>query len=324
MQGALNEMAGYAGATNIDTTIPTDNGSSESGCCTTPTDGGTVVSDLGSNVSTAMGFLMSKGFNLQQAAALVGNMQQESTAALNPKAGSLSGVYGIVQWGGGRLTNLQSFASAMGGSYSSIDIQLRFAAWELGVNNEWQGHTAPYANVGTALKGASTDVEKATLIVFNEYESPEDNTEPKRLANAENLVKQFQDSPPINTGTGSVSGSTSACSSSANLSALQATVLKYAWPTWQGANYSTRKPDYITAVNTAVSQGRFIGQYDTPPGDDCGGFVSALMYDSGFDKTYNHNDSLKDGAGNTSVQHTWLKNNWQFIGTGATINASSF
>lgn len=322
MQGALNEMAGYAGATGLDTSIPTDGGSSNASCCATPSDGGTVVSDQGNNVSTAMGFLMSKGFNLQQAAALVGNMQQESGPTLNPKAGSLSGVYGIVQWGGGRITNLKSFASATSGNISSLDTQLRYAAWELGVNNEWQGHTAPYSSVGAAIKAAGTDVAKATQVVFDTYESPGDSTEPKRLNNAKALVQKYQDSPPINTGTGAVSGSTSSCSA-AGSTALQATLLKYAWPTWKGANYKPQTSDYSAAVAAATSQGRFAGQGSSPAGDDCGGFVSILMYDSGFDKTYNHNDSYKDGAGATPIQNLWLQHNWQSLGTAASINAST-
>ena len=78
-------------------------------------------------------------------------------------------------------------------------------------------------------------------------------------------------------------------------------------------------PDYANAISTAKSDGRYIGICS---GNDCGGFVTTLLYDSGFDKRYNHGAKNADGAGNTSVQRAWAEANWQTLGNGASINVA--
>lgn len=98
---------------------------------------------------------------------------------------------------------------------------------------------------------------------------------------------------------------------------LQEYVKKYAHP--DSVSRLTQMPDYANAISTAKSDGRYIG---TCSGNDCGGFVTTLLYDSGFDKRYNHGAKNADGAGNTSVQRAWAEANWQTLGNGASINVA--
>ena len=62
---------------------------------------------------------------------------------------------------------------------------------------------------------------------------------------------------------------------------LQEYVKKYAHP--DSVSRLKQMPDYANAISTAKSDGRYIG---TCSGNDCGGFVTTLLYDSGFDKRY--------------------------------------
>ena len=92
IQGALDEMAGYAGASvaTASTASTTTSSSSTTDCCATPTKGGGVVKMLSDNPETALGYLMSAGngtkLTLAQAAGVVGNLQQESGPSLDPRA----------------------------------------------------------------------------------------------------------------------------------------------------------------------------------------------------------------------------------------------
>lgn len=90
-------------------------------------------------------------------------------------------------------------------------------------------------------------------------------------------------------------------------------VLKYAWQDFinPGSNKTidgktitatTQRPDYTMAIANAKRESRYIGGAN---GNDCGGFVTTLIYDSGHDKSYN------SAKGNTSTQETWLRKNWQ-------------
>lgn len=98
---------------------------------------------------------------------------------------------------------------------------------------------------------------------------------------------------------------------------LQKTILAYAWPDYHPADYTTKKPEYAAAVETARKQGRYVGggQY---PGVDCGGFVTTLMVDSGFEPKYNSSGK----GGNVVSQHAWAVQNWQKVGDGSSIDVA--
>lgn len=92
-------------------------------------------------------------------------------------------------------------------------------------------------------------------------------------------------------------------------------VQQYAHPEWHNPNYTQMMPAYAEAVKKAQSEGRYVGggRY---PGIDCGGFVTTLLVDSGFEPNYN------SGQGNTVIQKEWLEANWTIVGVGASINTA--
>ncbi len=91
---------------------------------------------------------------------------------------------------------------------------------------------------------------------------------------------------------------------------ITSTVKQYAWPEYHAAPYLQRKPAYATAVSKAKSEGKYVGgTVGGVEGIDCGGFVTLLVTNSGFDPKYNYNG--KGGA--TTEQENWLRSNWQQI-----------
>lgn len=85
---------------------------------------------MSSNQDRITAFLRSKGMPAAGIAAVEGNLQVESgfdPLAWNPNEHAL----GLAQWEGGRLTNLQNFATSSGGSAQSLDTQLGFLWSEL-------------------------------------------------------------------------------------------------------------------------------------------------------------------------------------------------
>ena len=116
-----------------------------------------------------------------------------------------------------------------------------------------------------------------------------------------------------NTSTKSGNGylSSDGCTTSGN---FQQTVLNYAWETYHPAVYTDRKEAYATAVSRRQSEGKYVGgSVDGVLGIDCGGFVTALMQDSGFAPDYNYTD-LAHGASSTSTQEQWVKDQgWKLL-----------
>ena len=95
------------------------------------------------------------------------------------------------------------------------------------------------------------------------------------------------------------------------------TLKHYAWSEWKGLDVSP-KPEYKDAFTKAKSDGLYIGGI-RHPGIDCGGFVTLLVRDSGFDKSYNY-----DGKGGpTSTQQRWACKNWETLGPSASIDPAS-
>ena len=54
-------------------------------------------------------------------------------------------------------------------------------------------------------------------------------------------------------------------------------------------------------------------------GADCGGFVTRLVTDSGWDPAYNHNGK----GGPTPTQKAWLDDNWENLGKGNVIDTGT-
>ncbi|TAH36625.1 hypothetical protein EYC59_00410 [Candidatus Saccharibacteria bacterium] len=134
------------------------------------------------------------------------------------------------------------------------------------------------------------------------------------------LVASIKAAIPVGAAAASKDGCTSSGAAPAGGSFDQLT-LSYAWPEYKGLTVDAT-PGWVNAYTTARAAGRYIGG-TSYPGIDCGGFVTTLVVDSGFDKTYNYGSLVKDGAGYTPIQYTWLRENWQSLGMGSSIDTAT-
>lgn len=120
-------------------------------------------------------------------------------------------------------------------------------------------------------------------------------------------------------------GQNGSCSDSFNVGAggnFAQTVLAYAWPDYYPPVHLQAQPAYTKAVGIAQSQGRYVGGL-SHPGIDCGGFVTTLMVDSGYEPKYNYGGKLSAGAGITTVQAQWAHANWQTLGAGGSFDVAT-
>lgn len=167
-------------------------------------------------------------------------------------------------------------------------------------DNEWE-----------ALKKAK-DVADATKIWLYNFEIPANIAQAAidRSAAAEKLLNELRSSG------GSSGTATGGCvdSSSGDVTALQATIKKYAWPTYHPPGYIKKMPDYDKAIKKAAASGGYIGGSG---GVDCGAFVTRVIVDSGWDPEYNS----KKGA--TAIQAKWLEDNWESLGKGPDIDPAT-
>lgn len=145
------------------------------------------------NAETAIAFFMSAaggGWTRAQAAGIVGNLQGESGAGLDPNAFRANDAgpglhsYGIAQWNRERYAGLQAYASRAGKPWNDFQTQLGYVQHELSTTER---------AVGEALRGAQDAA--AAAVVMSRYEryrgyqlgiaSPETR---KRMANANALM----------------------------------------------------------------------------------------------------------------------------------------
>lgn len=69
---------------------------------------------------------------------------------------------------------------------------------------------------------------------------------------------------------------------------------------------------YAEAITRAKAGGQYVGGIRLA-GIDCGGAVTRILIDSGFEPKYNYGGKTSDGAGYTGIQEKWLKSNWDAI-----------
>lgn len=309
------------------------------------------------NLEKIYNFLVGKGLNARQAAGVLGNIQHESgyspTRHEQSYADFNAGGYGIAQWTYGRRTSLvehlkrtlgddfmtQYYNDSYSGSAKEADdyvprntngelmplgdndtmlqAELDFLFQETSTrliskvtsdktsatrgDNEWE-----------SLKKA-TSIEDAAKIWLYNFEIPANIEQAAidRTAAGEAILAKLQ-------AEGAGPGSSTGClnTSAGDIAALQATVKMYAWPDFHASGYVTLKPEYKEAVDKAVVNGGYVGGINYK-GVDCGGFVTRVMIDSGFEPNYN------SAKGNTETQKKWLDANWEKIGTGSTIDTAT-
>lgn len=96
-----------------------------------------------------------------------------------------------------------------------------------------------------------------------------------------------------------------ACSSGMQYGNIVSYILAYAWPEYHNAPYTQKTTAYEEVVKKRQAEGKYVGGSN---GIDCGGFVTTVMQESGFEPNYN------SGGGDTSTQEQWVKDNgWQLV-----------
>ena len=128
----------------------------------------------------AIDYLVKKGMTPAQAAGVVGNLIQEST--LNSGAYNKSeGAYGLAQWRGSRLSDLQSFAASQGKSIDDVNTQLDFIMHELKGKESKAGQ----------MLFASKTADEAAFNFGKYYERPK-TVEQSRLSYATQSLAQYK------------------------------------------------------------------------------------------------------------------------------------
>lgn len=273
------------------------------------------------NAEKVMNYLLDQGFSVAAASGLMGNFAVESEfrpAVANYEG---SGAFGLAQWLGPRLETLKKYG---GSKYDTLEVQVQFIFYEL--------QTTEKSSVG--VKNQTTP-RGAAAFWHKEYERAPGQGDEKRMSAAQRIHDQWERSKTIpdtfiGQGDGSDGGGgggggddSEACASNFNGGDLIDIIKAYAWPDYHKAPYPKRKPAYAEAVKKAQSDGRYVGGNTMDqPGVDCGGFITTLMVDSGFEPKYNYGGKLDKGAGNTVNQKKWLDKNWKKIGTGSSINSA--
>ena len=102
-------------------------------------------------------FLVANGYTPEGACGILGNIQQESSFRTDASNGSH---FGLVQWGGGRWTNLRNLAAQMGKDWTDLDVQLNHLLNEL---------NGAYSYV-RAITQTTASVHQATDIFCRKFE----------------------------------------------------------------------------------------------------------------------------------------------------------
>ena len=132
----------------------------------------------------AMNYFMSQGLTKEQAAGIVGNLMQESTAAIDPMANN--GTHrGIAQWDKNRWANFEKFAKKKGLDVNSREAQLQWIMEEMRTGSGGLGIER--------FKKTKTAAEAAALFVKDYERSGEKPGEAgydKRISNATALASK--------------------------------------------------------------------------------------------------------------------------------------
>lgn len=194
--------------------------------------------------------LLDRGYAPVQAAAIAGNVVQESGGnpdALNGKEGA----HGLLQWRLDRWQGLQDYAKAHGAAPNDPNAQLDFIQQEM--NGPEKRSAAPFF--------AAQDVASANSALKN-YIRYGDNSEATRLANAKGFLGQSAPAPAVApmamAGPPAAADAASAAPAASQQPASDAQQ-KAPNTVWGGSSAPVITPDQIAAL-AAVPQGPAIQQ----------------------------------------------------------------
>ena len=161
------------------------------------------------NVEKALNYLQSKGFTLEQAAGIVGNLQWESGSPSLDAKGSDGKAFGIAQWQDSRLTSLKQYG---GSDYANFDTQLKYLGVELGIEDPKNGVRGGAESSTISAVKAMNSPESAALAWERAFERSADTPGSigytTRQSNARKLYDQYK-----NGGTGGGATATAATTS---------------------------------------------------------------------------------------------------------------
>ena len=159
------------------------------------------------NIEKVLRFFVGKGLSLKQAAAIAGNLEQESR--INPTIENSIDAYGIAQWLGGRKNNLKAKSN-----YNTLETQLEFL-WE-----ELNG--VEKAGLEAIKNDSGSDVGKLAVEFGEKFERYGAGEEGKRAQYANEIYTSFQSKIPDSSSSGgsSSSGSGGSQSSGSNCTGI--------------------------------------------------------------------------------------------------------
>lgn len=130
-------------------------------------------------------FFTGKGFSLEQAAGIVGNVYAESS--FNPTAENSIGAYGLMQWLGGRRSNLEALAARTNRDKGDVIVQLEHAWTEL--------NTDESATLVHFASNMNMTIDEATQAWMDKFERPsqpeKDASIASRLSAANEAYSKF-------------------------------------------------------------------------------------------------------------------------------------
>jgi len=175
-----------------------------------------------------------------------------------------------------------------------------------------------------SLNSEENTISKATINFHKNFEGSSDTeSEVKkyRVGYAQAIYNKLQNTAASSNSTGCSSGNV-----------FIDAVKKYVWPDFRGW-YSnngdastgifavTPTVDYKAAILAADAAGKYTGDpcssLGVGGGIDCGGFVSTIIRDSGWDPNYNAS------KGATGGQMIWLEANWTKLGIGGSFGTET-
>lgn len=281
----------------------------------------------------------------EQAAGILGNMQSESgfnparheTSALNKyqpgfdlsRNNKVAYGLGLIQWSYSRRVRLYGFVQSRDPEllkyFDDYQTYGRLSGDEF-LQKAGETDTDRLIAIeieylrdelSTAYSGfyATTSLEDATSYFLEHVEAPKNPTlsaHPERLTQAQSFYGSYSGkeiTASTNDSGTPICTPSSSITSSGDAGALQALVLEYAWEQYHSPPFTERKSAYAAAIAKRQAEGKYVGgSVGGVAGIDCGGFVTTLMQESGFEPNYNA------GKGGTSAQESWVKaNGWTLL-----------
>lgn len=265
-----------------------------------------------------------RGLTAIQAAAAVGNIAVESGGIANrvqgagiktnndPAAAGSSG-WGLIQWTpGSKIIGIAAKAGVTGPIHET-NTQLEIVLWHM-------KNTSPTGASNMLAGFNQTDITEAVYYFERKIEGAGKPAYSVRTARAKNALEKYESSSALAYTSTNTSDADSTNASALAVSGLEqsgcaptgtalsaggdasdagliALIQKYAWPTPNHTPTGDQTDAYKAAIAKAKAAGKYIGGSN---GNDCGGFITRLMQDSGRDPRYG-------GGGNTSAQIAYLR-----------------